>query len=263
MLSPENGVWCAGGGDDNIRAITGLIELLKQNHLAVKFPRQLSRAFMSAIGYKDRSRPMRHQVARSQFAHLPCANEIDVSSLKRPENLLCQLDRNRGNRYCRRSYGGLRPDSLGNSKSPRQQQIKLRMDCTHRARCCICLFHLAQNLRLAYYHGIQNFSPAKKKTDGFPLPIFLKGRPILRWIKLEILTQKPAQIGGAVLSLSQHLHAIAGTQDQTFVHSGVFCQAAHRIWQTGFWDGQPLTHFDRRAIVVHPDELKIHDWTNL
>src|SRR6266699_5845784 len=101
MLPPEDGVRCAGGGDDNIRAITGLIELLEQNHLAVKFPRQLRRALMSTIGYEDRSCPVGHQVARSQFAHLPCANEIDVSSLKRPENLLCQLDRNRGNRYCR------------------------------------------------------------------------------------------------------------------------------------------------------------------
>ena len=161
MLPPEDGVRCAGGGDDNIRAITGLIELLEQNHLAVKFPRQLRRALMSTIGYEDRSCPVGHQVARSQFAHLPCANEIDVSSLKRPENLLCQLDRNRGNRYCRRSDGGFRPDSLGNSKSPRQQQIKLRMDCTHRACRCICLFHLAQNLRLAYHHGIQTCSHAK------------------------------------------------------------------------------------------------------
>ena len=100
-------------------------------------------------------------------------------------------------------------------------------------------------------------------TDRFALAIFIQVRLILRWIELEILAQKPAQIGGAVLSLSQHLHAIARTQDQTFVHSGVFCQAAHRVRQTGFRDGQPLTHFDRRAIVVHPDELKIHDWTNL
>src|SRR5207245_21875 len=104
MLPPEDGVWCAGGGDDNIRAITGLIELLKQNHLAVKFPRQLSRAFMSAIGYKDRSRPMRHQVARSQFAHLPCANEIDVSSLHGPENLILQVTRNHRNSCVRRLH---------------------------------------------------------------------------------------------------------------------------------------------------------------
>src|SRR2546425_12823276 len=137
MLPPEDGVWCAGGGDDNIRAIAGLIELLKQNHLAVKFPRQLSRAFMSAIGYKDRSRPMRHQVTRSQFAHLPCANEIDVSSLKRPENLLCQLDRDRGNRYCRRSYGGFRPDSRGKSKTPPHQHIKPRKGLTHPPGPCL------------------------------------------------------------------------------------------------------------------------------
>src|SRR5947209_19658387 len=104
MLPPEDGVRCAGGGDDNIRAITGLIELLEQNHLAVKFPRQLRRALMSTIGYEDRTCPVGHQVARSQFAHLPCANEIDVSSLKRPENLLCQLDRNRANRYCPPSH---------------------------------------------------------------------------------------------------------------------------------------------------------------
>src|SRR5438309_4914222 len=263
MLSPENGVWCAGGCDDNIRAITGLIELLKQNHLAVKFPRQLRRAFMGAIGYKDRSCPVGHQVARSQFAHLPCANEIDVSSLKRPENLLCQLDRNRGNRYCRRSYGGFRPDSLGNSKSPRQQQIKLRMDCTHRALGCICLFYLPQNLRLAYHHGIQTCRHAKQMTDGFALAIFIKMRLVLRRIELEILAQKPAQIGGAVLSLSQHLHTIAGTQDQTYIHAGMRCQSAHRDWQTRLGDRQQLPSLTRRAIVVHPDELKIHDWTNL
>src|SRR5438552_12970972 len=165
MLPPEDGVWCAGGGDDNIRAITGLIELLKQNHLAVKFPRQLRRALMSTIGYEDRSCPVGHQVARSQFAHLPCANEIDVSSLKRPENLLCQLDRNRGNRYCRRSDGGFRPDSLGNSKSPRQQQIKLRMDCTHRACRCICLFHLAQKSAARLPPWNPNLPP-RETNDG-------------------------------------------------------------------------------------------------
>src|SRR5205823_8062680 len=96
MLPPEDGVWCAGGGDDNIRAITGLIELLKQNHLAVKFPRQLRRALMSTIGYEDRSCPVGHQVARSQFAHLPCANEIDrseehTSELQSLAYLVCRL----------------------------------------------------------------------------------------------------------------------------------------------------------------------------
>src|SRR5256885_3320776 len=137
MLSPENGVWCAGGGDDNICAITGLIELFKQNHLAVKFPRQLRRALMSTIGYEDRSCPVGHQVARSQFAHLPCANEIDVSSLKRPENLLCQLDRNRGNRYCRRSYGGFPPRPLGNSKKPPPQPDQVPKGCPPRAGRCL------------------------------------------------------------------------------------------------------------------------------
>src|SRR5437867_5381263 len=101
MLSPENGVRCAGGGDDNICAITGLIELFKQNHLAVKFPRQLRRALMSTIGYKDGSCPVSHQVTRSFFVKQKTAYEIDVPSLKRSENLLGQLDRNRGNRYCR------------------------------------------------------------------------------------------------------------------------------------------------------------------
>src|SRR2546428_8947824 len=165
MLPPEDGVWCAGGGDDNIRAITGLIELLKQNLMASKFPRQLRRSLMTTIGYDYRSYPVGHQVARSQFAHLPCANEIDVSSLKRPENLLCQLDRNRGNRYCRRSYGGFRPDSLGNNQKPRQPQIKLRMDGTDPAGPCICLFSLGPNTPLPSPPGNPTFHPTTINND--------------------------------------------------------------------------------------------------
>ena len=44
---------------------------------------------------------------------------------------------------------------------------------------------------------------------------------------------------------------------------GMLGQLLQRLGQTRLGDRQPLAHLDRRRLVVHADELKFHDWTNL
>jgi hypothetical protein len=87
------------------------------------------------------------------------------------------------------------------------------MDSSHRARRGIRLFYLPQNLWLAHHHGIQAGGHAKQMSYGFALAVLVKMWLVLRWVELKIIPQESAQVGAPVLSLSQHLDAIAGAQD--------------------------------------------------
>ena len=39
-------------------------------------------------------------------------------------------------------------------------------------------------------------------------------------------------------------------------------ETPQRIGQARLGDGQALPHFHWRGLVIHPNELKLHDWTN-
>src|ERR1044071_4895159 len=82
--------------------------------------------------------------------------------------------------------------------------------------------------------------------------------PIKRgWTHPKIIPQKAAQIGG-LPDAGHHLHAVTGGEHHSFIHAGLLYQAADGVRQLRLRDSKPLAHFQRRAVVVHADDTKVH-----
>ena len=136
------------------------------------------------------------------------------------------------------------------------------MHGAHGAGRGVGFFHLAQNLRLAHHHRVQARSHAKQVPDGFAFAVFVQVRLVVGRIQLKVVAQKAAQVHRAIFGLGQHFHPVAGGEDDTFFDPRMPRQAPQRLRQPRLGNGQALPHFHRRRLVVHPDELKLHDWTN-
>ena len=100
-------------------------------------------------------------------------------------------------------------------------------------------------------------------ADGVVFAIFVEVRRKLGVFNVEIVAKERTQVGAAVLGLGQQLYAIAGAQDQPLVNARMLGETLQGIGQSRFRDRQTLPHFDRRAVVIDADELKVHDCANL
>ena len=136
------------------------------------------------------------------------------------------------------------------------------MHRSHRAGRGIGLFHLPQNLRLTHNHRVQTRGHAKQVPDRIAFAVFIKVRLVVRWIQLKVVAEKGTQVHHTIFRLRQHFHPVTGRQDDPFIHARMPRQALQCLGQSRLGDGQSLPHLDRRRLVVHPDELKLHDWTN-
>src|ERR1700674_1240668 len=100
-------------------------------------------------------------------------------------------------------------------------------------------------------------------TDGFLLAVFVEVGLVIGGIKEKVVSQKSAQVSAAVSCLRPQFDTVAGAQDQTFVHAGMFRQTFQSFGKSRLRNRPPLPDFHRRGLVIDPDELKVHDWTNL
>ncbi len=100
-------------------------------------------------------------------------------------------------------------------------------------------------------------------TDGVLLAKFVKMRIELVGIEMEVVVEKSAKIGVPVAGMGDDLDAIAGRDNHAFFDAGIGGEIAAGIGQTRFRDGQALADFERRALVIHANELESHDAANL
>ncbi len=77
-------------------------------------------------------------------------------------------------------------------------------------------------------------------------------------LKSEILCQKLAEVDAAVGGLGEDFDAVAGAQNHAFADAGDAKQLLQSVGQIAIGDGEALTDFDGRRLVVHADELKVH-----
>ena len=141
---------------------------------AVELLGQRGGALVGAIADVNLAGAVRQQVARSQFAHLARADQVDALAFEVAEDLLGQIDRDRSDGNRRRGNGGLGAHSLGNRKGAREQRIELRVHRADGARGGVGFLHLAENLRLANHHRVQTGGNAKHVTHGVALAIFVE-----------------------------------------------------------------------------------------
>ena len=174
VFAPENCVWRTGRGDHNVGLIARAVKIFKFDGLPVELLSQADRPVISAISNEDGSAPMRHQMPRRQFAHLPRTNDEDVLALQRAENLFRQFHRDRRNRHRRGSHRSLAAHPLGYRKSTAEKLIQLAPNRAHRARRRVGFLYLAQDLRLSYHHRIQARCHSEQMSHHLLLAKFFK-----------------------------------------------------------------------------------------
>jgi hypothetical protein len=96
-------------------------------------------------------------------------------------------------------------------------------------------------------------------TNGLLLAVFIEMGLVIGGIEEKVISEKSAQVGATVSCLRPQFDAIAGAQDQPFVHARMSGQALQSFRKTRLWDRQPLPYFYRCGFVIDPDELKVHD----
>ena len=81
--------------------------------------------------------------------------------------------------------------------------------------------------------------------------------------EMKVIVQKSAQVGRSVRRVRDHFHAIARGNNHSLLDSRMGREIAAAIRQARLRDRQTLPHFERRAVVIHANELISHEATNL
>src|SRR6185369_180280 len=159
-------------------------------------------------------------MARGKFAHLSGTDQVNRFAVEIAEDFLCQIDRNRRDRYRGRCDGSLATNLLGDGKGAGQECIQLGLYGSDGAGDSVCLFDLAENLGLADNHRVKARSHAKEMVDGGLLAMFEK--VLLKIIRLEavVLADELAEIAFAIRSAGNDLDAVAGGNDHSFFDTG-------------------------------------------
>ena len=122
---------------------------------------------------------------------------------------------------------------------------------------------LAENLGFADNHRIQARGHAEEVADRVFLAEFVEMRVEFVGGEVKVVVQESAQVGVAVGGVGDDLHAIAGGDDHALFDSGIGVEIAAGIGQARLRDRQALAHFERRALVIHANELESHEAANL
>src|SRR5690349_671247 len=99
-------------------------------------------------------------------------------------------------------------------------------------------------------------------ADSVTLLEFINMRVQCRWAHFEVAPQKSTQVG-ALFGAGEHLHAIASREHHSLIHARLLHQRTDGIRQLRLRNSKPLAHLQRRAVVVHADEVKVHGAINL
>src|SRR5580698_5130933 len=78
MFAAKNGVRRTGRGDDNVAAITSVVQASELNGLAIKLVGEANGAVVGAIGNEDGFRTVGQQMTCRQLAHLARTHQKDV-----------------------------------------------------------------------------------------------------------------------------------------------------------------------------------------
>src|SRR5205085_12306826 len=118
-------------------------------------------------------------------------------------------------------------------------------------------------LRLSYDHRVEARGNTENVSNGIILAVLIKMGFELKRIQLEILSEELTQVACAIFHAGKKLDTVAGRNNHAFSNAWMLNQFSARFRQARFRNRQALTHLDRRRLVIHADELKSHEATNL
>ncbi len=134
------------------------------------------------------------------------------------------------------------------------------------------MFHLPQDLRLSYDHGVERAGNPEQVTHGILFAVKVQVRlevgganakELGEEVQRKLHRRRWLRVGDVVLFSQrdpgsrlhgEELDAVAGRKDQGFPDPRLASQAAHGLRESREWNGKLLAHRERRRGVVHADQ---------
>ncbi len=195
-------------------------------------------------------------MAGGEFGHLAGTYEEDGLALQAAEDLAGEVDGYGGDGDGAGADLGLAADLLGDREGALQEGFEVGLDGSYLAGDGVGLFDLAEDLGLAYDHGVERGGDAEEMANGLPLAELVE-------VGLEgcrgdgkVLVEEAREVGwrAGVLLQGEELDAVAGGEDEAFADAGLVEQSAGGVGEALRWDGQTLAHIDGGGVVVNAEE---------
>ena len=133
-------------------------------------------------------------MAGGELGHLPCSDEQDGLALQAAEDLAGKVDGYGGDGDGAGADLGFVADLLGYGEGALEEGFEGGADCADLAGDGVGLFDLAEDLGLAYDHGVERTGYAEEMADGFALAEFVEVGLEVGGGDGEVLVEKARQI---------------------------------------------------------------------
>jgi len=219
---------------------------------------ELRGALMSTVGDEDGSCALLDEMPRGQIGHLARAYDKHCLSSQATEDLTCHFDGDRGDGDGRAADLGLGADTLGYGEGTLQQRLQRRGDSADLVRDGIGLLDLAEDLRLADYHGVQRAGDAEEMTDRLAVAELVKVRLDGVGWNGEVFVQEAKEVCRialrAVVLHGEELDTVTGGEDHGFAYSRLLGEGACGVGEASCWDCETLADLDGRGGVIDADQ---------
>ena len=267
VFAGEDGMGCAGGGDDDVGLAGGLVQRLPRDDLWADGDGEVSGhgvgAFAGAVSEQDGAGAMSDEMARGEFAHLAGADEEDGFAVERAEDFAREIDGDRGDGDGGAADLRLRADFFCGGEGGLQQRLKLGGDGADFAPGVVSILDLTENLRLADDHGIEAGGDAEEMTNGGDIMKLVEVRREFDGIDGEVLGEEVIDARIGRVGGGENLDAVAGGEDHGFTDAGNGGKLARRFCEAIAGNGHALAQFDGGRFVVDAEQDEIHGTGNL
>ena len=226
-----------------------------------EFGGELFGAGLGAVGDEDAGGTVLDEMAGGEFGHLPCSDEQDGLALQAAEDLAGEV-------Y---GYGcdgdgagadlSFVADLLGYGEGALEEGFERGADGADLAGDGVGLLDLAEDLGLAYDHGIERAGYAEEVPDGFALAEFVEVGLDVGGGDGEVLVEEAGEIevgGGGGVGLvflqGEELDPVAGGEDEAFADAGLVEEGAGGVGEALGGYGEALAYLDGRGVVVDAEE---------
>ena len=174
MFAAEDRVRRAGGGDHDVGAVTGVVQIFEMDGLSFELVRQADGAFVGAIGHEDRGAPCASRWRAASSLIFPAPTRKTCLPCRLPKIFLARSTATDATETDDDPTAVSVRTRLATAKARVSKLIKLGPDRPYCPSRGIRFLHLTENLRLAHDHRVQAGGHAKHVAHGFLLVILVQ-----------------------------------------------------------------------------------------
>ena len=213
---------------------------------------QLLRARLRTVGESHLARMMRGEMRRREFNHFTGADEQHALLGNARINAFRQPHRSGSHRHRARADVGFAAYGFGDRESALEQLVEhpaQRAGLFGRAHRTL---ELAENLRLAQHHRIQTAGHAKCMFHRTRLRQLVQIRLDLRRLHAVVI-RHPVDGRARFRGRAVDLGAVARGNDRRFADRPAVHQVTQGLRHLFGMENHPLTHIERRGLVVQSE----------